>query len=102
MSKPFIIGATIAIIIVVIGLLLREDPVVMPDTNKYEMTIDSLNKEVRKLEITNDSLISVITNSKGKIDTINNWYEKEFINITNQPIANDVVFFTEYLSEVGK
>lgn len=29
-------------------------------------------------------------------------YEKEFINITNQPIANDVVFFTEYLSEVGK
>lgn len=102
MSKPFIIGATIAIIIVVVGLLLKEDPVVMPDTNKYEMTIDSLNKEVRKLEITNDSLISVITNSKGKIDTINNWYEKEFINITNQPIANDVVFFTEYLSEVGK
>lgn len=102
MSKPFIIGATIAIIIIVVGLLLKEDPVVMPDTDKYEMTIDSLNKEIRDLANTNDSLISVITNSKGKIDTINNWYEKELIDITNQPIANDVVFFTEYLSEVGK
>lgn len=102
MSKPFIIGATIAIIIVVVGLLLKEDPVVMPDTDKYEMTIDSLNKEIRDLANTNDSILSVIVTSNGKIDTIKYTYEKEFINITNQPIANDVVFFTEYLSEVGK
>ena len=76
--------------------------VVIPDNTKYEQAIDSLNKEVRKLEITNDSLISVITNSTGKIDTINYWKEKELIDITNQSIADDVVFFTEYLSEVGK
>ena len=102
MSKPFIIGATIAIIIIVISLLLKEDPVVMPDTNKYEMTIDSLNKEIRDLANTNDSILGVIATSNGKIDTIKYTYEKEFINITNQSIANDVVFFTEYLSEVGK
>ena len=102
MSKPFIIGATIAIIIVVVGLLLREGPVVMPETDKYEMTIDSLNKEIRDLANTNDSILGVIATSNGKIDTIKYTYEKEFINITNQPIANDVVFFTEYLSEVGK
>lgn len=53
--------------------------VVIPDNAKYEQAIDSLNKEVRKLEITNDSLISVITNSKGKIDTINNWYERSLL-----------------------
>lgn len=102
MSKPFIIGATIAIIIIVISLLLKEDPVVMPDADKYEMTIDSLNKEIRDLANTNDSILGVIATSNGKIDTIKYTYEKEFINITNQPIVDDVVFFTEYLSEVGK
>ena len=76
--------------------------VVIPDNTKYEQAIDSLNKEVRKLEITNDSLISVITNSKGKIDTINNWYEKEFIDITNQSIAADASFFAEYVSQAGR
>ena len=58
--------------------------------------------EIRDLANTNDSILSVIATSNGKIDTIKYTYEKEFINITNQPIANDVVFFTEYLSEVGK
>lgn len=76
--------------------------VVIPDNTKYEQAIDSLNKEVRKLEITNDSLISVITNSKGKIDTINNWYEKELIDITNQSIAADASFFAEYVSQAGR
>lgn len=76
--------------------------VVIPDNTKYEQAIDSLNKEVRKLEITNDSLISVITNSKGKIDTLNNWYEKELIDITNQSIAADASFFAEYVSQAGR
>ena len=66
----------------------------MPDTNKYEMTIYSLNKEIRDLANTNDSILSVIATSNGKIDTIKYTYEKELINITNQSIANDVVFFT--------
>ena len=37
-----------------------------------------------------------------KVDVIEHWYEKELTDITNQSIADDVVFFTEYLSEVGK
>ena len=55
--------------------------VVIPDNTKYEQAIDSLNKEVRKLEITNDSLISVIT---------------------NQSIAADASFFAEYVSQAGR
>ena len=37
-----------------------------------------------------------------KIDTINNWYEKELIDITNQSIAADASFFAEYVSQAGR
>lgn len=76
--------------------------IVIPDNSKYEQAIDLLNKEVRKLEVTNDSLMCVITNSKNKVDTINNWYEKELIDITNQSIAADASFFAEYVSQANK
>ena len=91
-----------AICLVIAWACMDRNTVVIPDNTKYEQAIDSLNKEVRKLEITNDSLISVITNSKGKIDTINNWYEKELIDITNQSIAADASFFAEYVSQAGR
>lgn len=99
--KDAFVGGVIAAAIC-LGIAWACNTVVIPDNTKYEQAIDSLNKEVRKLEITNDSLISVITNSKGKIDTINNWYEKELIDITNQSIASDASFFAEYVSQVGR
>lgn len=102
--KDAFVGGMIAAAICLGIAWARKDrnTVVIPDNTKYEQAIDSLNKEVRKLEITNDSLISVITNSKGKIDTINNWYEKELIDITNQSIAADASFFAEYVSQANK
>ena len=100
-KDAFVGGVIAAAICLGIAWACKDRNTVVINT-KYEQAIDSLNKEVRKLEITNDSLISVITNSKGKIDTINNWYEKELIDITNQSIAADASFFAEYVSQAGR
>ena len=64
--------------------------------------IDSLNIELDILKLQNDSLRSVIDSSKVKVKVVEHWYEKELSDITNQSIADDVVFFTEYLSEANK
>ena len=64
--------------------------------------IDSLNAELDILKLQKDSLLNVIDTSKVKIKVIEHWYERELTDITNQSIADDVVFFTEYLSEVNK
>lgn len=74
-------------------------------TNNYKellQHLDSLNVQLDSLKRDRDSLIQAIDTSKARVDTINNWYEKELVNITNQPIASDVVFFTEYLSNANK
>lgn len=73
-----------------------------PDYNELVNHIDSLNSEISLLKLQRDSLHNVIDSSKVKVDVIEHWYEKELTDITNQSIADDVVFFTEYLSEVGK
>lgn len=75
-----------------------------PQPNYKELVgrIDSLNNEISWLKSEKDSLRKVIDSSKVRVDVIEHWYEKEFTDITNQSIANDVVFFTEYLSEAGK
>lgn len=74
----------------------------IPDYNELVNHIDSLNSEISLLKLQRDSLHNVIDSSKVKVDVIKYWYEKELTDITNQSIADDVVFFTEYLSEVGK
>ena len=77
-------------------------PTKEPDYNELVNHIDSLNSEISLLKLQRDSLHNVIDSSKVKVDVIEHWYEKELTDITNQSIADDVVFFTEYLSEVGK
>lgn len=47
-----------------------------------------------------DSLRGEIKDVDSVIVKVNNWYEKELVDITNQLIASDVVFFTDYLSKV--
>ena len=102
-KDAFVGGVIAAAICLGIAWVCKDrNTVVIPNNSKYEQAIDSLNKEVRKLEVTNDSLICAITNSKNKVDTINNWYEKELIDITNQSIAADASFFAEYVSQANK
>lgn len=83
-------------------LTLTKEPQPIPDYNELVNHIDSLNSEISLLKLQRDSLHNVIDSSKVKVDVIEHWYEKELTDITNQSIADDVVFFTEYLSEVGK
>lgn len=91
-------------IIVLIGSFLFKDKniSVNPDYQNLTNKIDSLNVELNLLKLQRDSLLNVIDSSKVKVEIIENWYEKELVNITNQPIAADVVFFSNYISEVNK
>lgn len=77
------------------------------DTQPYKDQIELLIKQndslkVVALDLTNkaDSLRGEIKDADSVIIEIDNWYEKELVNITNQPIAADVEFFTNYLSKV--
>lgn len=75
---------------------------VNPDYQNLTNKIDSLNVELNLLQLQRDSLLNVIDSSKVKVEVIENWYEKELVDITNQPIAADVEFFSNYISEVNK
>lgn len=92
------------VILCLVGVLIWTwlTPTKEPDYNELVNHIDSLNSEISLLKLQRDSLHNVIDSSKVKVDVIEHWYEKELTDITNQSIADDVVFFTEYLSEVGK
>lgn len=96
------------VILCLVGVLIwtwltsTKEPQPIPDYNELVNHIDSLNSEISLLKLQRDSLHNVIDSSKVKVDVIEHWYEKELTDITNQSIADDVVFFTEYLSEVGK
>lgn len=64
--------------------------------------MDSLNIELDILKLQRDSLRNVIDSSKVKVEVIEHWYEKKLTDITNQPIAADVEFFTNYISKANE
>lgn len=92
------------VILCLIGVLALTwlTPTKKPNYEELVNHIDSLNNKISLLELKRDSLHNVIDSSKVKVDVIEHWYEKELTDITNQSITSDVVFFTEYLSEVSK
>lgn len=101
-KEAFLVGATIGAVIIGVTWFTKEPASIIPDDTQYEQVIDSLNKEVNKLVVTNDSLQLVIDTAKAKVEVINHWYEKTFVDITNQSIADDVRFFADYVSKVDK
>ena len=99
----------ISIVVILLAIVLiggfffkDENTSINPDYQNLTNKIDSLNVELNLLKLQRDSLLNVIDSSKAKVEVIENWYEKELVDITNQPIASDVVFFTEYLSQADK
>lgn len=101
MSKDLLWLVILCLVGVLIWTWLTPTKEPQPDYNELVNHIDSLNSEISLLKLQRDSLHNVIDSSKVKVDVIEHWYEKELTDITNQSIADDVVFFTEYLSEVG-
>lgn len=101
MSKNLLWLVILCLVGVLIWTWLTPTKEPQPDYNELVNHIDSLNSEISLLKLQRDSLHNVIDSSKVKVDVIEHWYEKELTDITNQSIADDVVFFTEYLSEVG-
>lgn len=90
------------ILVAILWFFLRTTPTDVPDYKELTNKIDSLNSELSLLKLERDSLLTVIDSSKVKVEVIEHWYEKELTDITNQSIASDVVFFTEYLSQADK
>lgn len=101
-KDAFVGGAIAAVICLAVAWACQDKRPVVPNTTEYEQAIDLLNKEVGKLVIINDSLVTVIDTAKAKVKVIDHWYEKNLIDITNQSVADDVRFFTDYVSEIGK
>ena len=94
--------AVTAIIVIVTSCSKRKQVIPQPNYVKLERTIDSLNNEVNILKLQRDSITYSIKSSEVKIITNNHYYEKKLVDISNQPVASDVQFFTNYLSETSK
>lgn len=63
------------------------------------LKLDSLNRVTDSIRLISDSLQQQIDSSKNKIVIIEKEYEKEYIDITNASIADDIRFFSDYLSK---
>lgn len=108
------------ILVVIFCVLLVLTNVTLWTYNWKYMKSDEYNEEVSRLNGLKDSLINVndslilvskelstsvdsLKNEVGKVDSVTveteKVYEKDFIDITNQSIAADARFFSEYLSE---
>lgn len=108
------------ILVVIFCVLLILTNVTLWTYNWKYMKSDEYNEEVSRLNGLKDSLINVndslillskelstsvdsLKNEVGKVDSVivetEKVYEKDFIDITNQSIAADARFFSEYLSE---
>lgn len=102
-SKVILIFVCVVGIVLAIVYTVPEKP--KESTPSYSSMIhhiDSLNRELDIIKVNRDSLLLIVDSSKVEIKTINHWYEKKFTDITNQSIADDVVFFSEYLSKANK
>lgn len=63
------------------------------------LDIDSLSSHIDNITKERDSLSLVIDTAKSKVVIIEKKYEKDYIDITNQSIRDDIEFFSNYLSQ---
>lgn len=69
------------------------------DYKELVRDIDSLNNHISSINKINDSLRNAVDTTKVKIIKIREKYEADYIDVTNQPLGDDVKFFSDYLSE---
>lgn len=107
MSKYWVSYLLVALICIVATMVLMDKFYVPKDKGlrteeeyrELVLDIDSLSSHIDNITKERDSLSLVIDTAKSKVVIIEKKYEKDYIDITNQSIRDDIKFFSNYLSQ---
>lgn len=107
MSKYWVSYLLVALICIVATMVLMDKFYVPKDKGlrteeEYKelvQDIDSLSSHIYNITKERDSLSTVIDTAKAKVVIIEKKYEKDYIDITNQSIRDDIEFFSNYISQ---
>lgn len=106
MSKYWVSYLLVALICIVATMVLMDKFVPKDKGLRTEeeyrelmLDIDSLSSHIDNITKERDSLSLVIDTAKSKVVIIEKKYEKDYIDITNQSIRDDIEFFSNYLSQ---
>ena len=107
MSKYWVSYLLVALICIVATMVLMDKFYVPKDKGlrteeeyrELVLDIDSLSSHIDNITKERDSLSLVIDTAKSKVVIIEKKYEKDYIDITNQSIRDDIEFFLYYLSQ---
>lgn len=93
--KIFIFSFLVVLVVTMFAIWSHNKKVVTPIQPK----IDSLEVVKDSLQIQRDTIYQTIIKSNDRIKIIDHWYEKEVDIINNQPVDDDMLFFSDYLSK---
>ena len=107
MSKYWVFCSLVALVCIVVTIVLMIEFYVPKDKGlrteeEYKelvQDIDSLSSHINNITKERDSLSTVIDTAKAKVVIIEKKYEKNYIDITNQSIGDDIEFFSNYISQ---
>lgn len=107
MSKKWVSYLLVALVCIVATIVLMDYFYVPKDKGlrteeeyrELVLDIDSLSSHIDNITKERDSLSLVIDTAKSKVVIIEEKYEKDYIDITNQSIRDDIEFFSNYLSQ---
>lgn len=107
MSKYWVFCSLVALVCIVVTIVLMNEICVPKDKGlrteeEYKelvQDIDSLSSHINNITKERDSLSAVINTAKAKVVIIEKKYEKDYIDITNQSIRDDIEFFSNYISQ---
>lgn len=107
MSKCWVSCLLVALVCIVATIVLMDKFYVPKDKGlrteeeyrELMLDIDSLSSHIDNITKERDSLSLVIDTAKSKVVIIEKKYEKDYIDITNQSIRDDIEFFSNYLSQ---
>lgn len=107
MNKYWVSYLLVALICIVATMVLMDkfyvpkdkEPRTEEEYKELVQDIDSLSSQINNIIKERDSLSLVIDTAKAKVVIIEKKYEKDYIDITNQSIRDDIEFFSNYLSQ---
>ena len=107
MNKYWVFCSLVALVCIVVTIAVMGEFYVPKDKElrteeeykKLVQDIDSLSSHINNITKERDSLSTVIDTAKAKVVIIEKKYEKDYIDITNQSIGDDIKFFSNYISQ---